>query len=62
MKDSECRYSEPLMCRTCKYTLKPIGEFRRDESAVCEKYDSVDNKKPYGVLFCNERCDKYEKE
>lgn len=62
MNDIECKYSEPLPCRTCKHTLKPIGEFRRDESIVCNIYDSMDNCKPYGVLFSNEKCEKYEVE
>ena len=63
VKESEIvsMYSDPLPCKTCKFTLKPVGKFRRDESALCEKYDSMGNMKPYGVLFCGEKCDYYEK-
>ena len=55
------KYSRPLPCRTCKHALDPIGEFRRDESVICKKYDSIENRKPYGVLFCNQKCELYEK-
>lgn len=55
----ESKYSEPLQCRTCEYALKPIGEFERAEAAFCDKYDSVGNMKPYGVLFCNKECEFY---
>lgn len=56
------KYSEPLPCRTCKHKLDPIGEFSRDESVICKKYNSADNMKPYGVLFCNVKCEFYENE
>ena len=60
--EMENRYSNPLPCRTCIYALEPIGGFSRAESAMCEKYDSMDNMKPYGVLFGNKKCSEYESE
>lgn len=53
-------YSDPLPCRTCKYALEPVGKYSRAESAICQKYDSLKNPKPYGVMFGNKKCEFYE--
>ena len=55
------KYSEPLPCRTCAYSLPPVGDFSRAESATCKKYDGKEKLKPYGVMFSNEKCKFYKK-
>lgn len=55
-------YSNPLPCETCAYCLAPIGEMSRARNIFCEKYPSMDNHKPSGVLWNNEECPNYKDE
>jgi len=54
-----CKYSDPLPCDTCKNALDPVGKFSRTKNCFCKEYDSLDNMKPNGVLFNNEKCPHY---
>lgn len=59
--EMEARYSNPLPCKTCRYALSDIGSFSQAESAFCNKYPDLKNRKPSGVLFWGRPCEFYEK-
>lgn len=53
-------YSNPLPCETCEYCLAPIDpHFSRARNLFCEKYKTMENHKPSGVLWNNEECPNY---
>ena len=58
--EMKAKYSSSLPCKSCKFCLPNIGKYSQAESAFCEKYPNIQNKKPSGVLFRNEPCRYYE--
>ena len=52
-----------IPCMTCKHKLQPVvledgTVIDKPKYGMCGKYD----RKPYGVLWQGEQCDKYEEE
>ena len=55
-------YSNPLPCETCANCLEPIEGMSRARNIFCAAYTTLENRKPAGVLWGNEKCPNYEKE